>query len=241
MPGGKEGEPIRNQASINIDLWFGNEWTDGDLRDLGLLFEQFGTVSGQRSYNLRGLGLEITIAFVAGAIAGGFFSALGEDLYLWMKKKIAEIVNRPAKRHPEGRHLDFPDTVAFIIKDTEAKVEIHLSGSYRSEEELYEYLACAPLAFDAIWDAIHTGRYPCIRSREHIVLAHWGCRPDAEWDMSILVRDSATDSSQWQVSVGAFVPGRELTKDRWGDIRWLESEEARKYRARRSSNVANEE
>ena len=226
-----------NQVSINVDLWFGSEWTDEDLRDFSKLFEQFGAVSGQRSYNIRGLGLDVIIAFAAGAVASGFFSALGDDVYLWVKKKIAEIVSRPARRHGNAGRLTDSDHLSFIIKDDDLKLEIHLYGSYRSEEELYTYLAAVPLAFDAIWDAIRTGRYPFIRNRKHIILAHWGCRPDPEWDMSISVRDSSADTSGRQLSVGAFVPGRELTKDRWGAIRWMDSEQARKHRARRSGNI----
>lgn len=229
-------------SQINVDLWFSHYWTDRDLHELEDAVGEFGTVSGQRSSNLRGMGLHITLAFAAVAVASGFFGALGGDAYAWLKKKIIEIARRPYSRRSRTESVeqdddfDITDFFAFIIKDDEAQVEMHVYGSYADGAELEGYLRAAPRAFAAISRALENGLSPCMPRRWHTIRAHWTGRPEPEWDVSIRVHESrpnttTTTQPRTLVSVEAIVPESEFTRENWNSIDWMSAEEARSRRS----------
>lgn len=230
----------RNRESdINVDLWPGSCWEADDLRDLQEVVSKFGSTEGQRSHNLRGMGLHITLSFIAGTVASGFFKALGSHLFDQLVTKIRGIVTRPQLRHPEWKADDFSDALFFIVQDRELKLELHLYGSFSGDTELRRYLEVAPNAFFTIMSALTQGRSPCIRGKAHSIQATWSAEKD-RWDVGVLVRegdDPNCDDAKMVLSLSAFVPTSKLTIEEWPFIHWMDFESARLQRVRESGSL----
>jgi hypothetical protein len=223
---------------IDIDLWPRSSWEDRDLYDLSSLLGDFGGTAGRRAGGLSGLGLHLTITFVAGAVASGFFKALGQELYARLRTKLTEIANRPAQRHPERLPGGRGDLLAFIIEDSASGLEMHIYGWHRNSTELDEFLQAVGPAFDALSLAIAEGRHPCIREKRHSIRAEWKAVPDVAWEVSVHVSERLrnTDRDVSLVSMCAFAESRALNRSSWAQLRWLDPESASHVRAKRDAH-----
>ena len=225
-------------AEINIDLWPGDCWENSDLGDMQEVVVPFGTVDGQRSHDLRGMGLQVTLSFITGAVAGGFFGALGGHLYEQLVERIRTVVRRPQQRHPEWDDEENADSLFFIVQDGELRLSLHMYGIFGSDEELGEYLRLAPAAYRAIVQAIVEGRSPCLRGKAHSIRATWSNSEEPQWDISVLVREG-DDPKEGTLLLGlnAFVASHDLTASEWPFIQWMDLESARLRRASRSGSL----
>lgn len=211
------------QAAIQADLWPGSAWQEEDLRDLMELVKPFGDVDGLRSYMMRGTGLQVTLAFVAGAVAGGFFNALGEHIYSHLTKKVTEFLKRPQRRHPEWRAEDERDGLFFILQDRELRLDLHLYGWMRNDEEIGEFLSVAPNAYFAIIEAVKVGRSPCIRGKAHTIHATWCEGRVREWDISVTVSEGDDpEHGRCLLGLEGFVPSEKLSISEWPFIQWMD-------------------
>jgi hypothetical protein len=120
--------PSNGHRDANIDLWPAGAWGSGELASIREVCTQMGmkNVSGQISRDIRGVELQVVIAFVAGAIAAGFFEALGSDLYAKSKTRLRDLL---LKKKDSARQesvstirvtFEYPPHVARFLKDKTA-------------------------------------------------------------------------------------------------------------------------
>lgn len=223
------------QAAISADLWPGDDWEPEDLRDLLAMLSPFGETGGQRSYRMRGTGLQVTLAFVTGAVASGFFGALGEHLYSQLAKRIEEFLKRPQNRRPEWSTVAQRDGLFFVVQDHQLRLDLHLYGWLRNHDEVREFLLVAPRAYSTIVQAVQNGRSPCIRGKAHAIHVTWCESGLREWDISITVREGDDPhSGTCLLGLEAFVPSEKLTASDWQFIQWMDraSAHARREKCR---------
>jgi hypothetical protein len=149
---------------VNLDLWPAHSWDEEELSELTAALQPCGTTTSQRSSGPRGIELQIIISFAAGAVAAGFFNALGTDLYSKLRDKLVKRLYREKKdlsaltdktRREDGEAFGFL-TLIFPHGDGQMRLEC----LYRTEEELERFLREAPTYAAALLADIAAARGP---------------------------------------------------------------------------------
>lgn len=218
-------------GQINVDLWPGSSWKEQDVADLSDVMRTFGEVSGQRSYNLRGMGLHTGLAFAAGAVASAFFAAFGKDLYNIAKAKIIDVLFRPYKNRDrvdlapaDEDELDLGgDYLFFEIEDKHTRTNVYIAGVYDSETELAEMLDGCAQVFNLVWRAVKNGEHPCVFSESHFVRADWrptGAGPTWELEVHLKLARNRRGEAITEASHRCLVAQKSLVDGCWSTLPW---------------------
>src|SRR6266850_4129232 len=119
-------------SEINVDLWPEGAWSENELNHFRSLMGKFGPTSGQISSDTRGIELQIVLAFLAGALASGFFEKLGSDAYEYLRNELKKLLRRDSD-HEED---ETDGRLSFSYRDTEIELYAYYTCLYSSEKDL---------------------------------------------------------------------------------------------------------
>jgi hypothetical protein len=194
-------EPIvsitRLDARINVDLWPPGAWTAEELRVFVESFDKYAPTSGRISSGVRGVEIQIAIAFAAGAIAAGFFSEMGKDLYSSVRTRLKQALLKRTDRatiKDENQKvtgwlsLSYCEPGVSTIAHRESN-QPGLDAAYRcvynSERELDAFLSSIAELDNLIRKGYDSKSFPFDAGTNHEVFADLKFSPRSVWNVRI--------------------------------------------------------
>jgi len=195
---------MRYQPDIIVDLWPTSRWTREELARFKQELSECGRVSGQISAGIRGMGLQIGLAFAAGAIAAGFFNKLGSDVYEGLRTRLERLMIKDAGENIAGpRRKDY---CWFTYRDQKPKeIKVYFACSYSSERELDDFLTAIGPVNQALKDLLDLNCFPLDLETNYDFHLEYKPRPNPIW--SIRVR-------RWEAGVNEHLLRNEFLKTR---------------------------
>lgn len=137
-----------NQPNIKFDLWPDGAFDEGDVAELSSMISSIEpSVSGEISHDLRGWGdVQATIMFISSAVAIGFFSKIGEDIYEGLKKRFAKVLTKPIEESKQQVTHDLIDGGIIQIDTDVDNIRVCLICLYENEEGIYKFIDKANMA-----------------------------------------------------------------------------------------------
>jgi len=207
---------------VNVDLWPKSAWSRKDLKGLTNLFKEdkSGKVTGQISEDIRGIEVMIGISFAMGAIAGGFFSRLGSDLYDQFRSRISKILLEKVaiKKYPSTQSR--LRRLCFSYSDRDAMpVKVRYVCLYDSEQVLDVFFTSLASLDTAVQHMIHSQTYPFddvyVTYDVFIELK----MPQEEWDIRIQSPSPKNVRLHGGHLFRVSVPAKFSLQD-WHDLEW---------------------
>jgi hypothetical protein len=187
-----------SEIKVNIDLWPSGAWTQRELQGFINLFQEFEPASGQVSNDIRGMELQIGIAFAAGAIAGGFFNKLGSDLYETLKARLKALLLKKERteysKRIEGLRSSSPEIAAhlgrlsFSYSDPKRGLcRVTYTCLYSKDSDLDVFLSSLYKVDNSIRKACHGRGFPFNRGQNYDIHAELQTIKEPKWDVRLRV------------------------------------------------------
>lgn len=208
-----------DSSDINVDLWPSGAWSRDELEDFKDVVGEFGEVSGQISSDLRGIEVQVALAFAAGAIASGFFQKLGADLYSGLSSTLKDLL---AKKE-DNSGSDPPDVegrLSLSYRDDVTQLYAVYACRYSNESELDTLFASVHPLNSLIVSARQNNSFPFDEGEKYDIHSKLQHGPVAEWKVRVRRYTTHEDKLIRNEFFNTRIHVDKLGGIEWGDCEW---------------------
>ncbi|MDX6406723.1 MAG: hypothetical protein QOH70_4178 [Blastocatellia bacterium] len=209
---------MRGNAEINVDLWPDGVWSQNELDGFRDLLSEFGSTSGQLSSDTRGIELQILIAFLAGALATGFFGKLGSDLYEQLRNGLKHLL---LKRSGDKSEDDEPlGRLSFSYRDRVMGLYAFYTCRYSSEEQLDVLFTSMHPLDSLVMEACRGSLFPFTEGNAYDIHAILEFDQRPQWRIRIRRYTEEGNALVLNEFFEAELEASQLKESKWAELEW---------------------